>query len=150
MKKYPLIIVITLISCLVQARLTQMWSYEDLNKSSDLVIICKFISSSDAHDGKTIPNIPTSWSVVSVTTILQVQTVLKGDLDLKKISFHHYRQKNPDEILDGGPNFVTFDDKRKNCFLLFLKKEPDGRYEPTSGQFDPALFSVIELRSMAK
>ena len=32
-------------------------------------------------------------------------------------------------------------------FLMFLTKEKDGRYVPVTGQVDPALFSVIELKS---
>ena len=128
----------------------KLWSYEELKSSSDLVAICKFISSVDAPNDGILPNSPTNWSVVGVTSVLEVRAVLKGDMNLKNILLHHYRMQNADETLDNGPTFVKFDPKAKGCFLLFVKKENDGRYSPTSGQIDPALFSVIKLDSLAK
>ena len=43
----------------------------------------------------------------------------------------------------------SFDPKKHESSLLFLKKEADGRYAPVCGQNDPGLFSVLRLEGIA-
>src|SRR5260221_611500 len=43
----------------------------------------------------------------------------------------------------------SFDPKKHESYLLFLKKEADGKYAPVCGQNDPGLFSVLRLEGIA-
>ncbi len=79
---------------------------------------------------------------------------MKGDKTLKTIVLHHYRLKDPTRIPPNGPDFVSFkppfDLEKSERFMLFLKRESDGKYAPVSGQIDPALWDVVKLSGMAK
>jgi len=50
--------------------------------------------------------------------------------------FHHLRELENKPSFN-RPGLVTFDAKDKKRFLLFLKRESDGRYAPLTGQTDP-------------
>jgi hypothetical protein len=52
--------------------------------------------------------------------------------------------------MKNGPNLATFDPGQHHRFLLFLRREADGRYCPVSGQTDPTLFSVVKLEGVAQ
>ncbi len=43
-----------------------------------------------------------------------------------------------------GPNLASFDPKESTRYLLFLQREPDGRYAPFD-QVDPAWTSILKL-----
>jgi hypothetical protein len=84
-----------------------------------------------------------------VETEFQVQLVMKGPQDTKKFVLHHYRlQGNPEEIAN-GPLFIQIRSQKHDTFVMFLKKEKDGRYAPMTGQFDPAVLSVLEIKEAA-
>jgi hypothetical protein len=83
--------------------------------------------------------------------------VLKGKLDKDKtIKVLHYRLPQGVQCAN-GPCLVSFRKDRivlkgvakgskvRPEYLLFLRARPDGRYEPVSGQIDPAL-SMRELQ----
>ena len=42
--------------------------------------------------------------------------------------------------ISDGPSLSSFDSKEHNTYLLFLVKQPDGKYTPASGQVDPGVF----------
>jgi hypothetical protein len=49
-----------------------------------------------------------------------------------------------------GPGFVFFDpsdQKYSGDYLMFLIREPDGRYAPTGGQTDPNYLTISRLYS---
>jgi hypothetical protein len=55
------------------------------------------------------------------------------------LAVRHYRYFSPkaeNAVID-GPAFVEFNSESKISYLIFLKKSPDGIYEPLTGQFDP-------------
>jgi hypothetical protein len=74
----------------------------------------------------------------------EVSIVLKGDKSLKKLVVHHYRLKNPDKLMLNAPNLASFDAKESTRYLLFLQREPDGRYAPFD-QVDPASSAMLKL-----
>ncbi|HSS96530.1 MAG TPA: hypothetical protein VLK33_05865, partial [Terriglobales bacterium] len=74
--------------------------------------------------------------------------VLKGDETIKKFTLHHYRQGNNGDVAMNGPLLVFFDPSdtsKRNSYLLFLVREPDGRFAPTGGQVDPGYKAINQL-----
>ena len=71
-----------------------------------------------------------------------VQAVLKGEKkDLKELVLYHLREPaaEGDAPAVNAPMLVTFDAKGKRRYLLFLKRDADGRYASVTGQTDPAI-----------
>ena len=84
---------------------------------------------------------------IGVETVFAVSAVLKGDKATKQFTLHHYREAKGGLFLD-GPALVSFDPsdmRKRSCFLLFLVREPDGRYAPTGGQTDPGYKAINSL-----
>ena len=130
------------------ARLTKLWSYQEMFDLADLVAVAKPISTEDTSEKGKLPEGP-AVDVVGVTTKLEIHLVMKGDKALKDLRLHHYRQQNPKEVLVNGPDFVSFNFKRPQNYLVFLKKASDGRYVPVAGQTDPAGFSIRKLEGQS-
>src|SRR5262249_60866198 len=84
---------------------------------------------------------------VGVETKFRIGGVLKGNKNLKEVTMHHYRVKELAKVGIDDPHLLFFNPEDKTEFLLFLVREADGRYAPTSGQTDPALYSVRSLGS---
>jgi hypothetical protein len=143
----------------VSGRLLENWPYERLFKEADLVVIARAESTTDTKDRFK----PELWKVqfLGQDTVFAVQSTLKGKLkEGQTVKVLHYRL--PEGVLvQNGPSLVSF---RKDSvelkgtvndrtfkaslgrpeYMLFLRARPDGRFEPVSGQVDPAL-SVREL-----
>jgi hypothetical protein len=128
-----------------EARVVPAWPYDKLLADADLVVIGRAVSSADT--GETLPD--NSWGkLLGVETSFQPQAVLKGKLAGNKLTVLHYRLEGK-LMPPNGPMLVSFRraaDKTKGGpdYLLFLKRRADGRYEPVTGQIDPA-FSVREM-----
>jgi hypothetical protein len=76
-----------------------------------------------------------------------VRLTLKGSKDVGKLLLHHYRLSIEENRWGyGAPNLLEIRPQGHPTFLMFLVKEKDGRYAPVTGQFDPAVLSVLELR----
>ena len=125
-------------TAMLSAREFQLWSYQDLLDKSDLVVIATPTTSGDTKEQI---NLPTVGPVIGRETVFRISAVLKGDRTLKNLVFHHYRE------VDTGPKknspaLVAFDPTQKSEYLLFLVREADGRYAPTTGQSDPGNFDV--------
>jgi hypothetical protein len=104
-----------------------------------------------------------SWGaeLIGQETTLTVQTTLKGNVkDAKNVKGLHYRLPNG-VLLKDGPLLVSFCNAPLDLkvtikneafeaslgrpeYMLFLRVRPAGRFEPVSGQVDPAL-AVREL-----
>jgi hypothetical protein len=141
------------------ARLIESWPYERLFKEADLVVIARVERATETKERLS----PADWKVefIGQETVFTVQTILKGKVkDGRKLPVLHYRL--PDDVLiENGPLLVSFraeplvlkgvvNGKAFKTtvgspeYMLFLRVRPDGRFEPVSGQIDPAL-SVREL-----
>lgn len=149
----------SLVAAPVCARLLENWPYERLFKEADLVVIATSGETTDTKDRFSAKG----WKVelVGQDTQFVAQSILKGKMGAdKKLTVLHYRLPKGIEVID-GPLLVRF---RKDSialkgtingvafkgglgrpdYMLFLRLRPDGRYEPVSGEIDPAL-SIREL-----
>ena len=122
---------------------TEGQSFQQMFDKADLVIIATAIGTKDtAERAKLLDTI----EVIGVETGFKTRLVLKGSTGVVQFVLHHYREANADSVAN-GPALINIPPGRHPNFLMFLTKEKDGRYVPVTGQVDPALFSVIELKS---
>ena len=145
MKTILPIFAFVLSSTAVFARLHEHWPYDRLTKEADAIVIATPLSAHDTAERTTLPNIVrtdtnkvrSAIPAIGVETRFTILSVLKGDTNTTDIVFHHLREAEKPSAQDNGPGLVTFDPKEKKRFLLFLKRESDGRYAPLTGQTDP-------------
>jgi hypothetical protein len=147
------ILLVPLFASAAFGRLIENWPYQRLFKESDLVVIATAYRAEDASD-----RLKTDWKVdlLGMNTHFKIQSTLKGKIAAETITVLHYRP--PEGMLfANGPLLVTIrteepfvkgkgKETMRPEYLLFLRARPDGRFEPVSGQIDPAL-SVRELQS---
>ncbi len=131
-------------------RLVKSWSYQEMFDQADLVVVAKPVSTKDTAEKAVLPDITPDVPFVGIETKFDVQLVMKGGKDVRRFTLHHYRLEHPTTILGDGPALAAFDPNDNHKYLLFLKKEADGRYVPVAGQTDPAIFCVIKLEGMAQ
>lgn len=118
-------------------------------EKADLVVVARRVATEDTNERSTLPNITPPVSVIGVVTEFQSLLILKGEQGLTRLRLHHYRfASEAEKSIENNAGLVEFSWQRPAC-LLFLIKERDGRYTPVTGQTDPALYSVLELRSDA-
>jgi len=146
----------------ISARLTPLWPYQRLFAEADLIVIAEARFSEKTADPWPRSG-PLELKYVGVNTTFEVLHVLKGKKGLSKIRFLHFnlaeavRKSAPGEIIVTSPGASLVDFRGREVtirgtrltmpspqYLLFLRKLPDGRYEPLSGQYDAQL-SVREL-----
>jgi hypothetical protein len=126
---------------IVAGRVVRSWSYKELLEKSDVVVLATPTTNNDTTEHIDFPGFP-GEHVIGVETKFAVSAVLKGDKALRDLVFHHYR--TPDDLRANvsSPSFVSFDPVANptialRTFILFLIREPDGRYAPTVSQTDP-------------
>jgi hypothetical protein len=132
---------------LLLARLIEPWTYKEMFDKADLVAIAYVISTKDTEERTTLLG---SIKVVGVTTEFKSALVLKGPESVRIFQVHHYRYQSESdrENITNAPDLVRIGSYHP-VFLLFLVKEPDGRYVPVTGQTDPAMFSMLKLDGAA-
>jgi hypothetical protein len=150
MKRFIAGFLIITAALLTQPRVIGAWSYQELYDQADLVVIAKPNSIQETTEQAVLPNISPDVHAVGLSTEFDISVVMKGDKSLKKCVLHHYRLANPKEIVIYGRMLPSFDPKQYTRFLLFLRRDADGRYSPVSGQTHTALFSVLKLQGMAR
>jgi hypothetical protein len=138
------------------ARITSVPSYQEMLANSDLVVIANPTSkTADTSEESFLPGI---WvqemggkqnriRSIGVETVFAVSAVLKGDLTLKQFTLHHYREAQVSLQAD-GPFLVRFDPSdisKRSSYLLFLVREPDGRFAPIGGQTDPGMKAISPI-----
>jgi hypothetical protein len=131
---------------LAEARISQFWSYQDLDDRADLVVIGLVTSITDTTEATVLPYLHPDVHVIGESTEFRIGVVLKGDHNLQSCVLHHYRLANPGGVGLNGPALVSFDSKARGHYLLFLTHEADGRYAPVAGQVDSAK-SIFKLES---
>jgi hypothetical protein len=133
-----------------------VFSYQEMLENSDLVVIAA--PKSKTTDTKEQAFLPGIWlrdndgkqrkiKSIGVETVFVVSAVLKGDATVKQLTLHHYREAQISTALD-GPDLVSFDPSdmsKRSSFLLFLLREPDGRFAPIGGQTDPGYKAINPL-----
>ena len=127
------------------ARIMRDWSYQERTDGADLIVIATPVAVKDTTEKTTIPGIQRVEKVnqvgrpvpaIGVESTFEVLSVLKGDKGVKTFVLYHLRLEKP-ELMMNGPGLVSFEPKDKKRYLLFLKREPDGRYSSLTGQTDP-------------
>jgi len=132
-------------------RIRPVWTYEQIYRDADLVVIAKPVSSMQLEEKTSLPNISPITPVVGIETQLEVRLVLKGEPMTKTVALHHYALQKPSDARHrGAPELVSFDPKQPARYLMFLKREAKDRYVPVTGQTDPAAESIIKLESSAQ
>jgi hypothetical protein len=132
------------------ARPVPFRTYEQLTNESDLVVIASPISSRETTERVDLPYVSPRQPAIGVETTFEVATVLKGELrnapaGKKTLVFHHLRLRKNDQPIPNGPGLVEFEPGSRKQYLMFLRREKDGRYEALTGQTDPDL-SIEPLR----
>lgn len=141
---------------IVAARVVRIWPYQELLDKSDLVVIATPTATNDTKEHIDLPGF-VGQPVIGVETRFTVSAVLKGDRALRDFAFHHYRTPDGANIssVPNGPTFVSFDPADEKppfihrTYILFLRREADGRYAPIAGQTDPGL-AIKELRGAVR
>lgn len=130
-------------------------TYQQMFDKADLVVIADWDGMKETDERGTLRDFDPAIKVIGVTTEFKIKLVLKGAKDIKSVALHNYRfQFQDDDLWTFAPQFVRIrgPETRGNRHypgggkvLLFLKKEPDGRYAPVTGQVYPAVTSVLLL-----
>lgn len=140
------LLLVLAVPTLVNARVVQEWTYQEMFDKADLVVIAQVVFSKDTDERNILLD---DIKVIGVLTDFKTSLILKGPKNLMAFQFHHYRlQSQKDENIVNGPDLVRIGSERP-MFLLFLHKESDGKYAPVTGQTDPASYSVLELKGAA-
>jgi Ankyrin repeats (many copies) len=130
------------------ARIINILSFRDMEKRADLIIVGRPLSTKDTDEHSILPHIAPDIPVIGMSSEFEVSIVLKGDSSLKKVVVHHYRLANPGQPLFNGPTLASFDPTESTRYMIFLQREPDGRYAPMD-QVDPVLTSIFKLNDAA-
>jgi hypothetical protein len=149
-------ILLWVISNQAQARIVSVLSYQEMLAKSDLVVIANPVSkTTDTEETAFLTGIwlqekdgkQSKIESIGVETVFAVSAVLKGDSTLKQFTLHHYREA---QFMNesNAPMLVTFDPSdisKRSCYLLFLVREPDGRFAPIGGQTDPGMKAISPI-----
>jgi hypothetical protein len=117
------------------------WPYDKLTKEADLIVIATPSKTEETGEKMDLPGISRNNKPVpgvGINTTFAVIAVLKGKQDLEEFVLFHLREAEPQVISVNGPGLVSFDPSEKKRYLLFLKREADGRLTSLCGQTDPA------------
>jgi hypothetical protein len=141
-------------STLVTARLVRPWTYQEIFDKSELVVIATFVSTRDTDERNILRDLTPPVKVVGVTTEFETRLVLKGPQNVSRFQLHHFRFEDPAQATwVDAPQLIRLPTPTRDgvhyagheTFLMFLRKEQDGRYAPTTGQTDPATLAVRDL-----
>ncbi len=144
---------LALINSVCFSRPVQVFDYDKMVADANLVVIATPVSTKELAEKVNLPDV--QWNnqpirVVGMETTFEVSVCFKGKLSKKnkpRIVLHHYRLVDP--RLAEVPNAVQllrFKPGDRSQYLMFLKRDKDGRYIPFNGQTDP-VFSIEKLRN---
>jgi len=149
MIRYPtfLVFVAVFLPALVDARPIMQWPYDKLTAEADLIVIATPTTVKDTGKKTELPggirmtgddNIPRPIPAIAMEATFEVLSVLKGEAKGKDFIFHYLRRDPPPTMpIVNGAGLVTFDPNKKERYLLFLRREPEGGYSSLTGQIDP-------------
>jgi len=121
------------------AQLSYAWTFDELRSKSDLIVIAERSATHDTGVKATLTEYQPPFPVVELNTSFRALTVLKGALHQPTVVLRHCRTDadHLSQSVVNGPHALNFTDEQTTVYLLFLKREADGRYSPTSGQVVP-------------
>jgi hypothetical protein len=123
---------------------------------ADVVALANWVSVKDTNERTVLPLSELAGTVIGVTTEFETSLVLKGPVNAREVTLHHYRLESElGSAPDGRLKLIRITGAKREPdgrefpgggkFLLFLKKEPDKRYSPVTDQTSPAGYSVLQL-----
>ncbi|TAJ91902.1 MAG: hypothetical protein EPO31_13625 [Gammaproteobacteria bacterium] len=127
---------------MAQGRPVSRLTYQQMFDQAELVAFAQPVSTNATAEQTVLPDIGPPIHVVGVETRFAVDTLLKGNKATKEFVLHHYRDVKP-AVYRNGPWLVAFNPGGDQSYLLFLKKEADGRYAPINGQTDPGVCGIL-------
>jgi hypothetical protein len=133
------------------ARPVAFRNYDQLTAEAELVVIATPTAVRETPERTNLPFLAPPLKAIGVETTFEVSALLKGELpDVpagkpRRLVLHHYRLPASTAPIPNGPGLVSFDPAARKQYLMFLKREPDGRYQALSGQTDPDM-SIEPLR----
>jgi hypothetical protein len=126
-----------------------LWhTFRQLDKECDIIVVATPLWTKDTAELTRLPHVDSLVFFAGLSSEFEVSLVLKGDNSLKKLVVHHYRLANPSEWRSQFSMLAAFDPKEPTRYLLFLRREPDGRYA-LFDQVDPVLTSISALKGTA-
>jgi hypothetical protein len=148
-------IVVLLNVSVAYSRPSPRWTYEMMWSQSDIVIIGAIQATQDCEnvDGFFPSHLSCKQSTINI------HAVLKGSNEQPTLEFVHFEYK-PDvtTTIGNGPSFPIFRaynsttkeevKTEEMVFIFFLKKRPDSRYSPVTGN-DNAIYSVARIDGVA-
>jgi hypothetical protein len=137
------LIVLAVTTFVADARIIHKRRFRELDAKADIIVVATPVSSKDTAEQIDFPQISRTRPVIGLSSEFEVNFVLKGDNNLKKLVVHHYRLPTPEPVIS-APNLASFDPKESTRYLLFLQREPDGRYAPFD-QVDPSETAMLKL-----
>jgi hypothetical protein len=135
-----------------RAWLSSIVDCEQMVSGSSVVVLARPISRTrDTGEGEdTDPSVAVQFPFVWVETTFRVTRVLQGRMAGATFVLHHLREPTSSNekhvpVLVNGPPLLSFDPSNpvdQHQMVLFLVKEPDGRYAPYPDQTHVALGSI--------
>ena len=138
-------------------RKLEIWSFDRLFKEAEVIVIASAKGTAKSED--TPANEQFKTSLIGQRTTFAIIKTLKGEAGDGPLTVTHFKLKDGVQF-NNGPLLVTFRTKGPVIeggqatrfkavlstpqYLLFLKRSDGGRFEPVSGQIDPAL-SIKEI-----
>jgi hypothetical protein len=113
-----------------------MWSKEEMKFFADLIAAGYVENTKDLDEVVTWTNFA-NLRVRGVETTFLITSISKGSIPTNRVVLHHYRFAITNQMIINGLGFVSFRVGDTNKYLLYLKKDAKGRYEPLTGQIDP-------------
>lgn len=146
MKKLAIAILLALIVSICHARPVTFMSYSEMAGAADFIVIATPTVVKATERRTVVPGlvmtdrngesaeVPAVW----VETSFAVLATLKGGKETGNFVLLHLRETLPPDVIVNGPQLMGFDPARKRRYLLFLRREANGRFSPVCGQVEPA------------
>src|SRR5689334_15746669 len=121
------------------AQVPRPWTFDELTAKADLVVIASHLSTEDTGRRRTRAELKPETRAAELRTELKVLQVLKADPARgvaagATLALRHYRVLEPPYTVGSTLKFG----EPARLYLVFLTRDPDGVYEPVSGQVFPA------------
>lgn len=137
-KTTAILILVSVFGISAMARFIKIWTKEEMEKASDLVVIGTVAKVQDLNETNT--TLWRGYKFPGVEATFAVSKVIKGDVTNSTIVLHYYRFDRVTPV--NSPSFLNLAPTDTNRYLLYLVKDGRGRYAPVSGQLDPSVDAV--------
>lgn len=146
------VLLLVVLSLPLSARGVRAWTQQELFDESDFVAIvtsAKPVPVPNTHDFVTNDSAMSDY-LQQHESKLEVLAVLKGDQRPQSVILVHFlKRRDIDWEMGNGPSYVWMGrttlsqanglaSERLPRYLVYLRKGRDGKYEPTTGNMDPA------------